>query len=95
MTMLKVFLKLLLKPLQCLLLLAVVALTASAVQAQDSQEPAPALQNEVQADSQGSAQETDSELELETDESTEESGGRFIPSEEISQDFGVSFPVDI
>jgi hypothetical protein len=25
----------------------------------------------------------------------EESGARFIPTEEISQDFGVSFPVDI
>ena len=28
-------------------------------------------------------------------ESEEESGARFIPTEEISQDFGVSFPVDI
>ena len=93
--MLNVFLKLLQKPLQCLLLLAVAALTASAAQAQDSPEPAPALQNDVQTDSQGAAQKTDPELELEADESTEESGGRFIPSEEISQDFGVSFPVDI
>jgi len=29
------------------------------------------------------------------DNSEEESGARFIPTEEISQDFGVSFPVDI
>ena len=28
-------------------------------------------------------------------DSDEESGARFIPTEEISQDFGVSFPVDI
>lgn len=28
-------------------------------------------------------------------ESEKESGARFIPTEEISQDFGVSFPVDI
>ena len=30
-----------------------------------------------------------------TNEDEEESSVRFIPSEEISQDFGVSFPVDI
>lgn len=32
---------------------------------------------------------------LDTNEDEEESSGRFIPTEEISQDFGVSFPVDI
>lgn len=31
----------------------------------------------------------------ETNESEEESSARFIPTEEISQDLGVSFPVDI
>lgn len=30
-----------------------------------------------------------------TDEGVEESPSRFIPTEQISQDFGVSFPVDI
>lgn len=30
-----------------------------------------------------------------TSEDEEESSERFIPTEEISQDFGVSFPVDI
>ena len=30
-----------------------------------------------------------------TNEDEEESPGRFIPTEEISQDLGVSFPVDI
>ncbi|MDA1290033.1 MAG: hypothetical protein O3C37_04070 [Proteobacteria bacterium] len=32
---------------------------------------------------------------LDTNEDEEESSGRFIPTEEISQDLGVSFPVDI
>ena len=32
---------------------------------------------------------------LDTNEDEEESSIRFIPTEEISQDFGVSFPVDI
>jgi len=32
---------------------------------------------------------------LDTNEEEEESSVRFIPTEEISQDFGVSFPVDI
>jgi len=32
---------------------------------------------------------------LDTNEDEEESSARFIPTEEISQDFGVSFPVDI
>jgi len=31
----------------------------------------------------------------EADEEDEDSPGRFIPTEEISQDLGVSFPVDI
>ena len=35
------------------------------------------------------------EQEIELAEEDEESGARFIPTEEISQDFGVSFPVDI
>lgn len=44
---------------------------------------------------------TDSELilaDIEEDESADEDtlrNGRFIPTEEISQDLGVSFPVDI
>jgi hypothetical protein len=50
---------------------------------------------------QESAQESAQETELAGDvsaqdaDSDEESGARFIPTEEISQDFGVSFPVDI
>jgi hypothetical protein len=32
---------------------------------------------------------------LDANEDEEESSGRFIPTEEISQDLGVSFPVDI
>ncbi|GJM13085.1 MAG: hypothetical protein DHS20C12_14880 [Pseudohongiella sp.] len=32
---------------------------------------------------------------LETNDNEEETSARFIPTEEISQDLGVSFPVDI
>tara|TARA_B110000503_G_scaffold61913_1_gene98198 strand:+ start:4904 stop:5140 length:237 start_codon:yes stop_codon:yes gene_type:complete len=47
---------------------------------------------------QSAAQEVETEEASESAqdaESEEESGARFIPTEEISQDFGVSFPVDI
>ncbi len=49
---------------------------------------------------QESAQEIDlaeneSDVNDEGEVAEEESGARFIPTEEISQDFGVSFPVDI
>ncbi len=39
--------------------------------------------------------ENESEVNDEGEVAEEESGARFIPTEEISQDFGVSFPVDI
>ena len=59
------------------------------------------LQEAVQAESDISieSQEDGSDLIaaeiLDTNEDEEESSVRFIPTEEISQDFGVSFPVDI
>jgi hypothetical protein len=58
-------------------------------------------QEAVQAESDSSieSQKDGSELIaaeiLDTNEDEEESSGRFIPTEEISQDLGVSFPVDI
>ncbi|MDA0687765.1 MAG: hypothetical protein O2948_03885 [Proteobacteria bacterium] len=64
--------------------------------AQDSQdqsdvtaEPQSPL-NEVQdtASDQAATEET-------TEEAEEDTPGRFIPSEQISQDLGVSFPIDI
>ncbi len=68
------------------------------VAAQDAQQsPPPAVATE-------SAQEPAQEIDLADSDSDanddgevaeEESGARFIPTEEISQDFGVSFPVDI
>ena len=57
------------------------------VTAQDSeQSAAQAVETEEASENAVSAQDAESE---------EESGARFIPTEEISQDFGVSFPVDI
>jgi len=57
------------------------------VAAQDSeQSAAQAVETEEASENAESAQDAESE---------EESGARFIPTEEISQDFGVSFPVDI
>ena len=57
------------------------------VAAQDSeQSAAQAVETEEASENAVSAQDAESE---------EESGARFIPTEEISQDFGVSFPVDI
>ncbi|PCI76586.1 MAG: hypothetical protein COB20_10290 [SAR86 cluster bacterium] len=54
---------------------------------------------QVEADSSIETQEDGSDLVaaeiLDTNEDEEESSVRFIPTEEISQDFGVSFPVDI
>lgn len=54
---------------------------------------------QVEPDSSIEIQEGDSDLiaaeNLDTNEDEEESSARFIPTEEISQDFGVSFPVDI
>ena len=59
------------------------------------------LQEAIQAESDISieSQEDGSDLIvakiLDTNEDEEEFSGRFIPTEEISQDLGVSFPVDI
>ena len=66
--------------------------------AQDAQQSPPSA---VAAEpAQASAQEIDlaeneSDVNDEGEVAEEESGARFIPTEEISQDFGVSFPVDI
>tara|TARA_B110000858_G_scaffold198464_1_gene265353 strand:+ start:22722 stop:22988 length:267 start_codon:yes stop_codon:yes gene_type:complete len=64
------------------------------VQGADQQEA-----EQVESDSSIEPQEGGSDLVaaeiLDTNEDEEESSVRFIPTEEISQDFGVSFPVDI
>jgi hypothetical protein len=68
------------------------------VAAQDAeQNPLQAVETEV---TQEPAQETDladsgNNETSDGEVAEEESGARFIPTEEISQDFGVSFPVDI
>jgi hypothetical protein len=68
--------------------------------AQDSEQSA-AQAVETEEASAPQQQESAQETELAGDvsaldaDSDEESGARFIPTEEISQDFGVSFPVDI
>jgi hypothetical protein len=62
----------------------------SAAQAVETEEASAPQQQE-------SAQETElaGDVSAQDADSDEESGARFIPTEEISQDFGVSFPVDI
>ena len=49
------------------------------------------------SDEIGSAESSDSATEAAATETSdeEESPGRFVPTEQISQDLGVSFPVDI
>lgn len=59
-------------------------------QADVSAEPQPPA-NDVQDTAAAQAAATEDALQ----EDEEESPGRFIPSEQISQDLGVSFPVDI
>lgn len=58
-----------------------------------------AQQQDGSSEEQGAAQTEGEDLipaeVTETNESEEESSARFIPTEEISQDLGVSFPVDI
>lgn len=68
--------------------------------AQDSEQSAAQVVETGEASAaqqQESAQETElaGDVSAQDADSDEESGARFIPTEEISQDFGVSFPVDI
>jgi hypothetical protein len=62
----------------------------SAAQAVETEEASAAQQKEP---AQGT--ELAGDVSAQDAESEEESGARFIPTEEISQDFGVSFPVNI
>jgi len=62
----------------------------SAAQAVETGEASAAEQQEPVQDTELAGAESAQDA-----ESEEESGARFIPTEEISQDFGVSFPVDI
>lgn len=68
------------------------------VAAQDAQQgPPPAVETESATEPAQEIDLTDSDSDANDDGEVaeEESGARFIPTEEISQDFGVSFPVDI
>lgn len=77
---------------------------ASALHAQPDEETTAAQQQEQQ-EQQNEQQEDASEQQAQTDlpdidsqpidASARQGAGRFIPSEQISQDSGVSFPVDI
>ncbi|MEQ8408836.1 MAG: hypothetical protein RKH07_11225 [Gammaproteobacteria bacterium] len=63
---------------------------------QAAEDPAPQSQDteEIQAEQDAPAA-NDSEDDQAVADDAEESPGRFIPTEEISQDLGVSFPIDI
>ncbi|GAB5497883.1 MAG: hypothetical protein PsegKO_01940 [Pseudohongiellaceae bacterium] len=61
---------------------------------QASQEPNNTDSQENSTDAGLVLDESDAEAD-QASEADEESPGRFIPTEEISQDLGVSFPVDI
>ncbi len=91
------------------LILLALLLMAPMLMAADN-EPQDQQQDEVTADAEASTEQsvepdqtTDdsnelilAEVEDETDaEAVEQSSRRFIPTEQISQDLGVSFPVDI
>jgi len=66
---------------------------ASTVLAQDVEPPVDAT---AEAGADGQAEQQDDNAGGEDEEATEdEADARFIPTEEISQDLGVSFPVDI
>lgn len=80
-------------------LLSFCQLTIAAENDSPVQDAAQQEVEQVESDSSIEPQESSSDLVaaeiLDTNEDEEESSERFIPTEEISQDFGVSFPVDI
>jgi len=65
------------------------ALAQDTPQAEATEETAP------QSEQQNEPQQEEDLILAETEADEEESPDRFIPTEEISQDLGVSFPVDI
>ncbi len=82
------------------LLLPVALLTAGAIQAQDQQQDEQAAAQR-QEQEQEQEQEQSEQTETQDEESVEEEAGedgefeRFIPTEQVSRDLGVSFPADI
>ena len=78
-----------------LLLACAWAVSATAQDAQQNPPPAVAAEPAQEAEQEIDLAETESAVNDEGEVAEEESGARFIPTEEISQDFGVSFPVDI
>lgn len=63
--------------------------------AQDTAQPAVTEEAAPQSEQQDEPQQEEDLILAETEADEEESPDRFIPTEEISQDLGVSFPVDI
>lgn len=85
-----------------ILVFCLLALPAAALWAAENPAPQDSSQQNAQQESAEAGQTDDIVLDEENtasgsdeDESETESPGRFIPTEEISQDLGVSFPVDI
>lgn len=65
------------------------------VLAQDTAQTEPTEETAPQSEQQEGTQQEEDLILAESEADEEESPGRFIPTEEISQDLGVSFPVDI
>ena len=72
-----------------------VALAQTGADAEPAQPPAPATPSQPEPAPLVQADEPDNADSDENTEPTQESQARFIPTEQISQDLGVSFPVDI
>ena len=68
---------------------------SQSVLAQDATQTEPTEETAPQSEQQEETQQEEDLILAESDADEEESPGRFIPTEEISQDLGVSFPVDI
>ena len=62
---------------------------------QDDQSGGSVLDTELTEEELAAAENNDLVLEGDEGEGQEETSSRFIPTEQISQDLGVSFPVDI
>jgi len=79
-----------------LLLILLFGLSQIAALAQDAQtEPAEQVDTESTEDVQDEGSDLVAVEALEVGEDESESSVRFIPTEEISQDLGVSFPINI
>lgn len=81
-----------------LILLGLIFLAGVASAAENQTDQADQQETATESNTESNTETASPDSELILDEETvseEESPERFIPTEEISQDFGVSFPVDI